>query len=177
MRAVAYLLRLVFLAALVRFVVLGDLRGLVFFGAVFIVTLPILYWARTRREAYRADAGIMAVFLASIVLGMLGVHLQTDILGLDKLFHLAGGALLGYLFVLLSLKKWSAKKKALAALLATLTVAVGWECFEWTFWLVTNDPTLHNPLLIWDSLLDITAGVLGAGIVAFARRKARPTAS
>jgi len=155
MKSLSFLARLVFLAiATYHYVHTGEF---VFNAALFIGTTVFLYLGTKDKRFYIVDAGFMLLFSIPEVLVIIGYPLVSDVIGVDKLFHLAAGALIAYTSLLL----WPRNK--IVAVAFAFVVGLGWEWYEWSFGSVDSTQTIT----IIDTVTDLFSDVIGGALLAF----------
>lgn len=171
---VALAARVVLLALVVLDGVQGNgYRAL--FNALILAVLFVFSRVGERNSWYApVDAVMSAFFVLAWFAPSVGIHMTSSVFGVDKVFHTAGGFLLG-LAGLALYRAWVPDDAALAvsAVVFALAVGAGWEFVEWVFF--TLEPS-SMPTTYADSMLDLVADTLGACVAAlgwlwYARRQ------
>jgi hypothetical protein len=161
---VAFVLRVVLALVVMMNFLAGERLRALFFGGVFVV-LFVFSRVGKRNPWYAVIDGVLLAFFV-LTWTVPGLEMESSVFGIDKLFHTAGGLLLGFVGIALY-RAWIADDAALAitAVVFALAVGAGWEFFEWMFYSV--DPRFM-PTTYDDSMLDLVADTLGATIAALA---------
>jgi hypothetical protein len=140
-------------------------------AAVFLATLPIVFFAKRKPLLWYHDLAVVVLFLVAGAAGLLSVALKPTVFGPDKVLHLLGGAVLGSLFYVLIPKQQPAYLTALYAFALATMVATGWELFEWAYYHLLA-PRHLTELIYTDTILDLAAGMLGMALAVVVHLKA-----
>lgn len=144
----------------------GRMGAVLFNSIIFAVTFIVPFLARKNKEFHRFDVALMLLFIAPLSATFFGYTMESSVLGEDKLFHVAGGAVLAWFAAILYRGKIQGRL-LFALAIVSFAVAVGalWEVYEWVLLVMKND-TMHMTLT--DSMLDIIADTVGAVVAAVA---------
>jgi hypothetical protein len=163
-------MRLLFLCGLLLFVFRRDWNDLLFHLIIFTGSLFIPLLGRRNPRFYLLDFWVMFIFTTGLAMTVFGTWPQPQglnelVFGTDKLFHIAAGACLA-MFAALLLRPHVTNAVIFYGLLVVFAIAIGavWEVFEWS---VSELPSLWllRSAGYTDSMLDIIADTIGAGIV------------
>ena len=164
----ALALRLLYLIFIIHQFMLGGWRATVSLSIIFLVTLPVLYLARKDWRFATSDMLFLGLSGLGTVLSVVGLGLNPTVFGVDKLFHIAGGAAVAF-FAYFALRSEIKTKWILCLVIPAIALAVGagWEFFEYLMYLVGGQPEAYfNKLLFTDTMFDMVADALGALLVA-----------
>jgi hypothetical protein len=163
-KVVSYSLRAVYLLLILLSAIQGRYSVTVFNGIIFLVTLIVPLLARRNERYYPFDCALMLLFILPMLLSFGGYVMHATILGEDKIFHFAGGALLAW-FGAITLRPYVKNIfiYVLGIICFAVTIGAWWEVYEWTLMVFKND---WMRLTLTDSVLDIVADSLGAVAVA-----------
>jgi hypothetical protein len=135
------------------------------FNAFVLAVLFGAYWFAVRKDRYaKVFCAALALFIIPLAATYFGYVLKSSVLGEDKLFHFAGGAVLSW-FGVLFFGQYTKNRVALAFAAVCFAAAVGawWEVYEWVLAVAKNSVV---SMTLTDSMLDIVADTLGALAVA-----------
>ncbi len=156
--------RVFLLASILTAYVQGSTGHVTLNSIVFFVTLFIPWMARGDERLYYVDFLSMLAFGGFYFVWLIPSLRATDgnILGIDKLFHMSGGACVG-LFALILTERLPAKRRVWIVLTTVFVVGLSWELFEW--FLGTLPEPFHQTFMgLYDSTWDLVADVLGGAL-------------
>jgi hypothetical protein len=131
---------------------------------IFFATLPVAYLGRDDIRFSIGDALLLIITgMVPVVSVVMSTPVYSSIIGIDKIFHFAGGAAIG-LLAYFFFRERIPDRFALAATVVFASLAVGgaWEVFEAVMLVVRHAPAAYyDRILYLDTNLDLVADTLG----------------
>ena len=170
-RSTAIIARMLYLALSIYGLV-ADPEHHFLFGTIVFFCSMITSWSLASiledERWYLVDVAVCALFGGAMLLGLLGVAMPSDIIGIDKLFHFAGGAILAWsAFLFFEKRVRSRATLAWSLIITAFAVGVIWECYEWFFQLNVRDLGLTFVDTVGDVIADAAGGIVVASSILF----------
>jgi hypothetical protein len=158
-------LRVIFFGLTLYFMAGGQWDYVLMYGIIFIVTLPLLWLAKSDDRYYLLDASILAIFAMAAAVNAFPWPSYNTPYSYDKFYHVAGGAWVAA-FAAAWFHKRIPDRTALFISIVSVAIAIGafWEVFEWALSLLPP-PVYQVSGDLAEGMMDIIADTLGALIV------------
>ncbi|MEK6874368.1 MAG: hypothetical protein AABX52_01310 [Nanoarchaeota archaeon] len=157
------LFRTIYLLLLAWYASNGMLNIVIVCLVPYLVTLPLLFFAKKNKAYYTLDTTIMLIFLINTSVFLTDYYdKEPYILGFDKLLHALSGAWLAG-FAAVTTRKYITNNTIFFIGMIIFAIAIGgtWEVFEWIFSLLPEGINIASKGYA-DSMQDIIAVSIGS---------------
>jgi hypothetical protein len=161
-----YFARALFLATIAWAALAGRWNVVAFSAIIFALTLFLPWLGRSDPRYLSLDAYSSCVFAVSgiFILAQLNPLLNDGApLGIDKIFHMAGGAGLAWLALILTSERLLGWRLGAAAIGVTIGLGLAWEVFELGLAMLPQVVRVENHGGL-DTLLDLCADTIGGAL-------------
>lgn len=164
------MMRFLYFAAIVNYAIKTKWSEVFFHGIIFVGTAFLPYLGKKNEDYYILDTMVMLTMLLSIFTTAIGwsnpAPLVEKLFTLDKLFHIAGGAMLAMFIAIIIRKRVNDKLVFYTGIIIfALAMGAAWELFEWVM-TILPPPFTSGSTGYDDSMLDLIADTVGASILA-----------